>query len=303
MVYNVLLNSSRGAWPNAMTLWAEAMSMAGAEIIPDLGRDEAKRFREDLLGIQSFFKGTMDVPLREALAGIPSELPSLVGLVMVLKNPDESRIRYFEEDLNHFKLTPAAHRYAWVYYAALNGLNPFDGKWKDQLWLNRFCDAYSMTHTPHPRMLNNTHAHEQYKSLIGKKLGKANTPANAAGYPLKMQPVVDPEALRLRVLADLARPRERAMAHELLKNRYKTLAKVYTSYEYQVEAKYRIKHERDDDTLLRFAKPTAKVKVFDTKAFIRDWLADTTVFSSRYKASKDRKVLLDLYAVMMGEFT
>lgn len=299
--YHTFLSMERGAGPDAQAMWADVTALALSVGTPELDREAGMRLRGALLAAKEYFNGAMDTPLREVLAGIPGNLPALSGLLMVLKNCDESRIRYFEEDLSRFRLSPGTRRYAWVYYAALNGLNPFDGVWKGDLWLNRFCDAYAVQKAPHKELISGVYAFGQYKSFAGKKLGKAQTPGNPAGYPLNLKPLVEMEELRLRLLAAVNNPMERALVFEFLQGRFKTLAKAYTGVEYQVEVKHQIKPEHDGETVLRFTKEPIKVEVFLAKAFAREWLADQAIFAGKMKTAANKKAALSTFARLMGD--
>lgn len=149
---------------------------------------------------------------RELVASVPTSLPALRGLLLVLKSPDERRIDLMMADLENFSLRRSDKRCVWVLYAALNGWNPFEGEWKQNPWLNRYCEAYSLAQAAHPGMLSSAYTHEQYVSILPKK---ARPPkSKPSGIDVMLRPIVQQDELRAVLVKALRIASQRELMFE-----------------------------------------------------------------------------------------
>lgn len=245
--------------------------------------------------ITQYFGGDLGISISKELETISAALPALKSLVMVLKNSSELRVSYFMDELRLFRLSFEEQRYALVLYAALNGLNPFEGVFKDKLWLNRLAEAYAAEKAPLPQIISAVYSHSQYSAILPR--GARLPVSNKTSYVMQVKPLVDPATLKAQLLKALANDAGRDRVYTVLTSEIRAKAEIagLTSLEYHQQRGDLLTPQVENSTILRFKSPGKEVRALNALAFQWDWLGEGGTFEARYKKSRDRRILLAIY--------
>jgi hypothetical protein len=298
IIYQALLVQNRAQKPDTLALLGQLDEQALAHRL-DSGTAEGLSTALQLA--RQHFQSAIGGNFLQLMQTFPASMPALKGLMIVLKNYDERRLDLFLADLDSFRLRRVDKRYAWVLYAALNGLNPYEGTWKSDLWLNRLCAAYALRHAPHRLLISGTYSHAQYVQLLPKK---AKPPkGNTSGYTVRVRPLIEAEDLRAFLIKSLDADGSAEQIYAYLVQNLKPKAKLeaITRTEYHQLKRDYLGQGGPDGVVLKFSKPAIEVKALDTRSFEREWLAAGPTFEGRYKSKADRQTMLSLYKLLTGE--
>lgn len=299
--YHYLLEGKRAFKPDSSKV-LQLIDNIYNQISPEEKLSEsAKKLPATLEAARRFFTGAIDVSFRTTLGDVPRDLPAFTGMLMVLKSGYERRLDHFVGEMDSFGLRRGQKRCAWLLYAALNGLNDFNGQMKSNLWRNRLCEAYALGKTEHDGLISQIYSVEQYNSFLPKA---AKLPrSNKTGYPVLARPQVEPEELRNLLTLALKNEKNQQIIFEILSQqlRPKATLEPLTKVEYQFWKEHVIGLDDPNSDVIRSSQPAVEIRTLDSEKFRREWLAEGSVFDIKYKTTKERKLLLAIYRELTGD--
>lgn len=299
--YHYLLEGKRAFKPDSSKVLQLIDNVYNQTSPEEKSSDSAKGLPATLEAARRFFAGAIDVSFRTTLGSVPPGLPALAGMLMVMKSGYERRLDHFVGEMDSFGLRREQKRCAWLLYAALNGLNDFNGQMKSDLWRNRLCEAYALGKTEHDGLISQLYSAEQYNSLLPKT---AKLPRNnKTGYPILARPQVEPEELRDYLTLALKDEKSQQLIFEILSQQLRPKAGLepLTKVEYHIQKKHVIGLDNPNSDVIRSSEPAVEIRALNSERFQREWLAAGSVFDAKYKTARDRKLLLAIYRELTGD--
>ncbi len=242
-----------------------------------------KQIEAEIVRIEGVVYGNSGIGLDNLMISFKDGLKVLQGLVFFLRNPLSSV--NLADSLKVYKVNSEARRYAWVMFAALNGVERVLADKTGNEYVMSVAESYALSKCQNQYMINKSASDKKYERTL----------------KLVMEEVVSSDEIREFILSDEYAGRLQSFAKSFLAN--KSISKGIKEKEYQkianpftgvVPADEYLTFEAADAVLkqISFAMKKAR-QVYDTKAILDNFVRNRNKFTELF--NKDTEFWKTIY--------
>lgn len=227
--------------------------------------------------IEDLVYGSSNIGLEKLLSELPQPYAVLRSLIFFLRSP-LSALK-LTDGLDVYKAEPDVCRYAWIMFAALNGIEPISAEKTGNAYLMQIAESKAMELVPNEHFVNSISAENKAEISVTPVI-EEQVSAELVRELLLSDEYADklPDFIKLFASNKVVSKGFKDKDYKMIKNPF--LIKLPDSdYLSQVEA---------DGVISKIQEAIKKAKpIYDTEKFLADHIRDEKTFANLYKKDED----------------